>query len=282
MVNGFWTGLVACLALLATGAAADDSAFQWRTVGAEAYANACAACHQPNGQGVADTFPALTAHAPELLGHPGGRDYLAHLVLDGLEGPITVNGKPFNGTMPPWGEAMDDAQLAGALDYALHSWGNDKALPADFQPFTPADIARARDPKLTAAQVYALRGQMIPAAPAPQEASVPLAFTQEQADRGHAIYRRSCQDCHGANLNDGEFGGAPLNGQYFSRHWGSGKAAALYGYMRAKMPPDRPGKLNPQTYADLTAFLLVRNGYQPSQTELPPDPDALAHMDLKK
>ena len=164
----------------------------------------------------------------------------------------------------------------------LHSWDNDKALPGDFQPFTPADIAAARNPKLTAAQVYALRGKMMPAVLAPAEASAPPAFTQEQADRGHAIYRRNCQDCHGANLNDGEFGGAPLNGQYFARHWGNGNVAALYGFMRAKMPPDRPGKLNPQTYADLTAFLLVRNGFQPTQTELPPDPDALAHMDLKR
>ena len=50
--------------------------------------------------------------------------------------------------------------------------------------------------------------------------------------------------------------------------------------MRAKMPPDRPGKLNPQTYADLTAFLLANNGFQPGPTELPPDPPAQAHMDL--
>ena len=52
--------------------------------------------------------------------------------------------------------------------------------------------------------------------------------------------------------------------------------------MRAKMPPDRPGRLNPQTYADLTAFLLARNGYQPTQTELPPDPEAQARMVLKR
>jgi len=203
-------------------------------------------------------------------------------MLYGLEGQITVGGKPFNGAMPAWGETLDDAQLAGALDYALHSWGNDKALPPGFQPFIPPEIAAARTEKLTAAQVYALRGHSVPPAPAQPGASAPPAFTQEQADRGHAIYRRSCQDCHGANLNDGEFGGAPLNGQYFARHWGSGSVGALYGYMRAKMPPDRPGKLNPQTYADLTAYLLARNGYQPTQTELPSDPDVLARMDLKR
>ena len=52
--------------------------------------------------------------------------------------------------------------------------------------------------------------------------------------------------------------------------------------MRTKMPPDRPGRLNPQTYADLTAFLLARNGYQAAQTELPPDPAAQERMNLKR
>jgi mono/diheme cytochrome c family protein len=261
---------------------ADSGAFEWQKVGAETYNTFCGACHQPNGQGVPDTFPALAGHAPTLLAHPGGRDYLAHLVLYGLEGQIVANGKTFNAAMPAWGETLNDEQLAGALDYVMNNWGNAAALPAGFQPFTPADIAAARSTKMTAAQVYALREAGVPGLPATAMASVPPAFTQEQADRGHAIYRRNCQDCHGSNLNDGEFGGAPLNGQYFVRHWGSGKVAALYGYMRAKMPPDRPGKLNPQTYADLTAFLLDKNGYQPTQSELPPDPDAQQKMDLKR
>ena len=271
--------IAAALTLFATTAmAADSDPFQWQTIGAETYTATCGACHQPNGQGVPDTFPPLAGHAPTVLARPSGRDYLARLVLYGLEGPITANNKPFNGAMPPWGESLNDAQLAGALDYVLHSWDNDKALPAGFQPFTPAEIAAARAKPMTPTEVYALRGD---SAPAPA-VSVPLTFTQEQADRGHALYRRTCQDCHGSNLNDGEFGGAPLNGQYFARHWGNGSVAALYGYMRTKMPPDRPGKLNPQTYADLTAFLLSKNGYQPGQTELPPDPEAQEHMDLKK
>ena len=275
-------GIAALLALLAKGADADSGMFQWQSVGAETYSNYCAACHQPNGQGVENTFPALAGHAPTLLAHHGGRDYLARLVLYGLEGQITASGKAFNGAMPAWGETLSDPQLAGALDYVLTSWGNEKALPADFEPFTPADIANARKTKLTAAQVYALRQLVMPPTQASREAPAPPSFTQEQADRGHAIYRRNCQDCHGANLNDGEFGGAPLNGQYFARHWGNGSVAALYGFMRAKMPPDRPGKLNPQTYADLTAFLLARNGYQPTPTELPPEPETLARMDLRR
>jgi mono/diheme cytochrome c family protein len=280
---GFLAGLTAILAVSGTGAwAADGEAFAWQATGAQTYGTVCAACHQPNGDGVPNSFPPLAGHVPTLLATPGGRDYLVHLVLYGLEGPITAGGKPFNSAMPAWGEVLTDEQLAGALDYVLHSWGNETLLPAGSRPFTPADIAAARRSAMTASQVYALRGRLLPAAPAPAVASTPPAFTQEQADRGHTAYRRNCQDCHGVNLNDGEFGGAPLNGQYFAHHWGNGSVAALYGYMRTKMPPDRPGRLNPQTYADLTAFLLGRNGYQPAQTELPPDLDAQEPMSLKR
>lgn len=268
-----------CASLASAGASADDAAFQWRDLGAATYDTTCAACHQPTGLGLPGTFPPLTGHAPEVLALPGGRAYLARLVVFGLEGEITVDGKPFDSTMPPLGETLSDAQLAAALNHVLHGWGNDKALPAGFKPFVPTDIAEARATKMTAAEVHALRGQTTPG---PATVSVPVTFTAEQASRGQAAYRRACQDCHGFNLNDGEFGGAPLNGQYFARHWGNGSPAALYDFLLAKMPPDRPGKLNPQTYADLLAFLLNKNGYPAGQTELPPDQDAQRHMTLKR
>ena len=111
---------------------------------------------------------------------------------------------------------------------------------------------------------------------------VPPAFTQDQAERGHAAYRRYCQNCHGSRLDNGEFGGAPLNGQYFARHWGTGSVAGLYDYMRTRMPADRPGRLSPQTYADLTAFLLSSNGYKPSATELTPDDEEHQRMSLRR
>jgi cytochrome c5 len=264
--------IIALFASLAAGGAmAEDGAATYDTV--------CAACHQPTGLGLPGTFPPLAGHAPAVLALPGGRAYLARLVVFGLEGEIAVDGKPFNSTMPPLGETLSDEQLAGALNHVLRSWGNDTALPPGFTPFVPAEIAAARTTKMTAAEVRALRDQ---AAPAPSAASVPVTFTAEQAGRGQAAYRRACQDCHGFNLNDGEFGGAPLNGQYFARHWGNGSAAALYGFLSSKMPPDRPGKLNPQTYADLVAFLLNKNGYAAGQTELPPDQDAQQQMTLKR
>ena len=75
-------------------------------------------------------------------------------------------------------------------------------------------------------------------------------FTEEQAERGHAAYAHNCLDCHGSNLDNGEFGGPPLKGLSFARHWDAANVAALFSFMKAKMPPDRPGQLNDETYAD--------------------------------
>lgn len=121
----------------------------------------------------------------------------------------------------------------------------------------------------------------IPLASAQEEATKPVSFTAEQADRGRAEYKRSCLDCHGAQLDDGEFGGAPLKGNSFREKWFGMTADALYGYISSAMPPDRPGRLNAQTYADLTAYILSANGVQPGTTELPADLDKLAELTVE-
>jgi S-disulfanyl-L-cysteine oxidoreductase SoxD len=99
---------------------------------------------------------------------------------------------------------------------------------------------------------------------------------------GAEIYARRCADCHGSTLDNGEFGGAPLNGSYFKQHWGGGTVAGLVTYAKAKMPPDRPGSLTDQNYADLTAFLLDANGYPKGDKELPPDTPSQQAMSLKR
>jgi len=52
--------------------------------------------------------------------------------------------------------------------------------------------------------------------------------------------------------------------------------------MKAKMPPDRPGQLTDDDYADLIAYVLSENGYQPGDKELPPDGKVQEAMSLKK
>lgn len=110
----------------------------------------------------------------------------------------------------------------------------------------------------------------------------PPAFTAQQVEQGKSIYQRNCQDCHGTTLDNGEFGGAPLKGAYFRQHWGSGDVSALYGYVSALMPPDRPGQLSEQSYVDLTAFLLSSNGYAAGNEELTADQNAQRKMSMKK
>jgi mono/diheme cytochrome c family protein len=113
-----------------------------------------------------------------------------------------------------------------------------------------------------------------------QEASP--SFTQAQAERGEAAYMHSCRSCHGDNLDDGDFGGAPLKGTWFKDHWGQGDLAALSAFTKTQMPPDQPGGLNDETYADILAFILSRNGYKPGDKELPPDDASQLGMTLRR
>lgn len=121
--------------------------------GATVYQN-CAACHQAQGTGIPGAFPPLAGHVPQLLAADGGRDYVVHVLLYGLQGSITVQGKSYNGVMPSWAH-LSDAQLAAVIDYVSTNWGD--ALPPGQQPFTAADFERARAKQLTSDEVHALR-----------------------------------------------------------------------------------------------------------------------------
>lgn len=114
-----------------------------------------------------------------------------------------------------------------------------------------------------------------------QDGGEALSFTADQAARAQREYTRSCADCHGPNLDDGEFGGPPLRGVAFRDKWFGMPVDALYGFMSATMPPDRPGSLSVQTYADLTALILSHNGFEPGEVELPADLDALSRIMLE-
>ena len=44
-------------------------------------------------------------------------------MLNGLSGPVTVNGKTYNSVMPPMSQLNDD-EIANILTYVLNTWGN--------------------------------------------------------------------------------------------------------------------------------------------------------------
>lgn len=107
--------------------------------GKEVYGRICVACHQADGAGNA-AFPPL-AGSDYATGDAGRA---IKIVLHGLSGPVTVAGKPFNGAMPAWGGALNDAEVAAVLTYVRSSWGN--AAPA----IDAAEVAKVR--KATASQ----------------------------------------------------------------------------------------------------------------------------------
>ena len=101
-------------------------AFQDVTKGKGMYAKTCLACHQANGQGVPNAFPPLAKS--DYLNADTNRAIRA--VLNGLSGPITVNGKKYNSAMTSQG--LNDQQVADVLTYVYSSWGNNntKVTPA--------------------------------------------------------------------------------------------------------------------------------------------------------
>lgn len=98
----------------------------------------CAACHLPTGAGVPGAFPPLGANVRALSQSAEGRRYLATVVIKGVSGPLTVEGKAYRGVMPAQGD-LDDASVAALLDHVVTKVAKGKA-----KPFTAAEIATAR------------------------------------------------------------------------------------------------------------------------------------------
>ncbi|HEY5755705.1 MAG TPA: copper-containing nitrite reductase [Steroidobacter sp.] len=95
--------------------------------GAVLFKGTCSTCHQDTGQGIPNVFPPL-AKSDFLLADKGRA---IGIVMNGLTGPVTVNGGTYNSVMPPMSQLNDD-EIANILTYALNSWGNsDGAVSAE-------------------------------------------------------------------------------------------------------------------------------------------------------
>lgn len=86
---------------------------------ARLYRNTCQVCHQPEGAG-AGAFPPL-ANSDWVQGN---EQRLIRVLLNGLSGPVTVNGKEYNSVMPGMAHQLSDEQIAAVLTYIRSEWGN--------------------------------------------------------------------------------------------------------------------------------------------------------------
>jgi len=112
-------------------AAADDPAKTWdladlRARGEKVYAANCVACHQANGMGVPNAFPALAGS--KLVNGPPA-DQIA-MVLNGKQGTA----------MQAFGKTLSDTEIAAVITYTRNAWTNKAAANL----VQPAEVKSAR------------------------------------------------------------------------------------------------------------------------------------------
>ena len=109
-----------------------------------------------------------------------------------------------------------------------------------------------------------------PPAPAPPPPSVAAGvYTTRQASLGRRRFEQICQACHRPR----EF-----RGSAFQAAWRERTVGDLFQVLVDTMPPDDPGGLDPEYYADVLAYILSLNGYPPGEEDLPADPLALREV----
>lgn len=120
-------------AATAASAAGALTTAQQIAAGERLFQGTCSTCHQVDGKGIPGVFPPLA-----------GSDWLmadarrsVGVVLNGLSGPVTVNGQPYSSVMPPMSQLNDD-EVAHILTYVRNAWGNTG------EAISPAMVAEVR------------------------------------------------------------------------------------------------------------------------------------------
>ncbi|MDU1534911.1 MAG: cytochrome c [Neisseria sp.] len=88
------------------------------TQGQKIYESNCAACHGKKGEGRGTMFPPLY-QSDYIMKKP---QVLLQSMTKGINGPIKVNGKPYNGFMPA--TAINDTDLAAVATYIMNAFNN--------------------------------------------------------------------------------------------------------------------------------------------------------------
>lgn len=109
-----------------------------KVAGKRSFTQVCATCHQATGLGVPSVYPPLAGS--EWV--TGSEERVISVLLHGLQGPITVEGKSFNNNMPAFGQGSaynwNDQKIAEVLTYIRSEWGNTAS------PITAEQVAAIR------------------------------------------------------------------------------------------------------------------------------------------
>jgi mono/diheme cytochrome c family protein len=102
--------------------------------GKKIYTLYCTSCHQENGKGDGSRYPSLV----ESDWVSGDKNRLIEIVLNGLKGPIVVNGKTFNGEMPKH-DFLSNAEISKVTSYIRLNFKNNAGVIQE------KEVAQMRD-----------------------------------------------------------------------------------------------------------------------------------------
>ncbi|HJU29179.1 MAG TPA: cytochrome c [Candidatus Binataceae bacterium] len=125
-----------------------------RIDGKAVFQQSCATCHGANGQGQPGYFPPLVGN-PDLF-----EDNLfpVLVVLNGLSGPITVEGQSYNGSMPAF-DHLSNAEIAAVVNFVRDAWENGSKA-SHMKPIAPELVAQQRNHALSPSEMHARREKM--------------------------------------------------------------------------------------------------------------------------
>jgi cytochrome c len=113
-------------------------------------------------------------------------------------------------------------------------------------------------------------------------------YSEAQARRGEEAYKMQCTYCHQPDLSGGFFdngtGRAPaLAGpkafdSSFLDRWRDQTVGEFIATIAATMPQTKPASLPVQTYIDIAAFLMSKNGVPAGAADLPADVPTLQEI----
>ncbi len=261
---------------------AESNATGDAAAGEVAFARRCANCHMvvnESGETLAGrrnkTGPNLYGIAMHELAMVPDFRYSASMVAAGETDLVWTEENFVGYVMDPtrWlRAALDDSGARSKMTFKLRKEDDARnifAYLAALDPEFSIDSASEDIPK------PAMETEQVPVA-------IQVSYASDQAVRGEKRYKKDCLECHGDDLKGGLNGGAPLRGLAFGKkYFDTMPASVMFEYMSATMPPNAPGRYSENTYAELMAYILKRNGFR-AGAPLPTDLDALDRMTIEK
>jgi nitrite reductase (NO-forming)/hydroxylamine reductase len=165
--------------------------------GESLYLQHCAACHQASGAGLAGAFPPL-ADSDYFADDPMK---MVDAVLNGLSGPVTVNGMDYNSVMPALAY-LSDQDVANIATYVLNSWGNAGGEVKSAQVAAARGGEMVSEPADHPPGAESMAYQGAPSAITGEGAVMFIdsegpKMTQPEFDIATQLYFQRCAGCHG-------------------------------------------------------------------------------------